>query len=51
MSLGRQGDRQSDLLLSWDELLRSAGHPFYDQLQGVLRTADFDRFVEELCEP
>ena len=51
MSLGRQKDRQSDLLLSWDELPRSAGHPFYDQLQDVLQTADFDRFVEDLCKP
>ena len=51
MSLGRQSDRQSDLLLSWDELPRSAGHPFYDQLQAVLRTAGFDGFVEELCQP
>ena len=51
MSLGRQKDRQSDLLLSWDELPRSAGHPFYDQLQDVLQTADFDQFVEDLCKP
>lgn len=33
MSLGRQGERQSELLLSWDELPRSQGHPFYDKLQ------------------
>ena len=51
MSLGRQADRQSDLLLSWDELPRSAGHPFYDRLQEVLLTADFDWFVENLCAP
>ncbi len=51
MSLGRQEDRQSDLLLTWSELPRSAGHPFYDELQGVLRAADFDRFVEDLCKP
>jgi transposase len=51
MSLGRQGDRQSDLLLSWDELPRSAGHPFYDRLQEVLQAAGFDRCVEDLCAP
>ena len=51
MSLGRQKDRQSDLLLSWRELPRSAGHPFYDQLQGVLQTAGFDRFAEDQCKP
>ena len=51
MSLGRQQDRQSDLLLTWRELPRSAGHPFYDQLQDVLKAAGFDRFVEGLCKP
>ena len=51
MSLGRQADRQSELLLNWDELPRSAGHPFYDRLQDILRTAEFDRFVEDLCKP
>jgi hypothetical protein len=29
MGLGRQTNRQSELLLSWDELPRSQGHPFY----------------------
>lgn len=51
MSLGRQEDCQSDLLLCWDELPRSGGHPFYDQLQGILRAAGFDVFVEDLCRP
>ena len=51
MSLGRQMDRQSDLLLTWRELPRSAGHPFYDQLQDVLRAAGFDPFAEDLCKP
>jgi len=51
MSLGRQEERQSDLLLSWSELPRSSGHPFHDELQEVLRSADFDRFVEDLCKP
>ena len=49
MSLGCQEGRQSDFLLSWRELPRSAGHSFYDWLQEVLRTADFGRFVEDLC--
>ena len=51
MSLGRQEDRQSDLLLTWSELPRSSGHQFCDELQEVLRSADFDRFVEDLCRP
>ena len=51
MALGRQEERQADLLLSWSELPRSKGHPFYDKLQEVLRGACFDRFAEGLCEP
>ena len=49
MSLGRQEERQADLHLSWEELPRSKGHPFYEKLQEVLRTALFDPFVEKLC--
>jgi hypothetical protein len=51
MALGRQTERQSELLLSWSELPRSQGHPFYDRLQEILRGAGFDRHVETLCEP
>ena len=51
MSLGRQEERQSELLVGWDELPRSQGHPFYDRLQEVLRGAGFDRHVEDLCAP
>ena len=31
------------------DLPRSAGHPFYEQLNGVLGEAGFDAFVEERC--
>lgn len=51
MALGRQMERQSELLLSWSELPRSPGHPFYDRLQEILRGAGFDRHVETLCRP
>ena len=51
MALGRQGDRQDDLMMSWAELPRSPGHVFYDRLQEVLVEAGFDRFVEEACAP
>jgi transposase len=51
MALGRQTERQSELLLSWSELPRSQGHPFYDRLQEILRGAGFDRHVETLCQP
>ena len=49
MALGRQGERQSDILVSWAGLPRSPGHAFYDKLQSVLIASDFDRFVELRC--
>jgi transposase len=51
MAMGRQRDRQSEILLSWDELPKSPGHVFYDRLQEVLIEAGFDAFVESLCKP
>src|SRR4051795_8913738 len=51
MALGRQGERQSDLMVSWAELPRSPGHAFYDRLQTVLLEAGFDRFAESECAP
>src|SRR5947209_20187901 len=51
MALGRQRERQSDILVSWAELPRSPGHAFYDKLQTVLIASDFDRFVESECAP
>ena len=46
MALGRQGERQADLMIGWAELPRSPGHVFYDRLQAVLLEAGFDRFAE-----
>src|SRR6478672_10252622 len=51
MALGRQGERQADLMLSWAELPRSPGHAFYDRLQAVLIAAGFDGFAEKQCAP
>src|SRR4051812_33561125 len=51
MALGRQGERQADLMLSWAELPRSPGHAFYDRLQAVLVEAGFDRFAGGECAP
>src|ERR1700712_4540861 len=51
MALGRQGERQTDLMLSWAELPRSPGHAFYDRLQVVLVAAGFDGFAEKTCAP
>ena len=49
MALGRQGDRQGELMVTWAEMPRSPGHVFYDRLQEVLTAADFDAFAEDLC--
>jgi len=49
MALGRQRERQDELLVSWAEMPRSPGHAFYDKLQAVLIAAGFDRFVETRC--
>jgi hypothetical protein len=49
MSLGRQRERQADMLVSWAEMPRSPGHVFYDKLQAVLIAAGFGAFVERQC--
>jgi len=49
MALGRQRERQADMLVTWAEMPRSPGHAFYDKLQAVLIAADFDGFVETQC--
>ena len=49
MALGRQGARQTDLMVGWAELPRSPGHAFYDRLQAVLVGTGFDGFAEAQC--
>jgi transposase len=39
MVLGRQKERQGELMVGWAELPRSPGHAFYDRLQAVLIAA------------
>jgi len=51
MAMGREGDRQGDLIVTWDEMPRSPGHVFYDRLQEVLIAGGFDGFVETACQP
>src|SRR4051812_50203089 len=48
--MGRQEDRQGDLMVMWSEMPRSPGHVFYDRLQEVLLGAGFDGFVEGACQ-
>lgn len=49
MALGRRGEREVSLWVATTSLPRSAGHPFYVQLNSLLAKASFDRRVEELC--
>jgi transposase len=51
MAMGREGDRQGDLIVTWAEIPRSPGHVFYDRLQEVLVAGGFDGFVETACQP
>src|SRR5512136_1628812 len=51
MAMGREGDVQGDLMMTWAEMPRSPGHAFYDRLQKLLAEAGFDVFVEETCKP
>ncbi len=51
MAMGRQGDRQGDLMVSWCEMPHSPGHAFYDRLQEILIEGGFDSFAEETCKP
>ena len=52
MSMGqREDERQGDLWLPTTSLARSPGHPFYEQVNRLLRDAGFDEKVEELCRP
>ena len=51
MALGRQGGRQTELMVGWAELPRSPGHAFYDRLQAILLGAEFDHFAERECAP
>jgi transposase len=46
MVLGRQRDRQSEMLVTWAQMPRSPGHVFYDRLQAELVGASFDSFVK-----
>jgi transposase len=50
MAMGRRKrDRQEPLFITAQDLPRSAGHPFYRALNGLLAGADFDRWVEARC--
>ena len=49
MGTTRDDGSQQSMWVAPDDLPRSAGHPFYEQLNRVLSAAGFDAFVEDLC--
>jgi transposase len=48
MAMGKKGDEQVGLFVPYHQM-RSAGHPFYQALNAILRDAGFDKYAEERC--
>jgi hypothetical protein len=52
MALGRRREQfQQELMVPTSALPRSPGRPFYAALNKLLAEAEFDAYVESLCEP
>jgi transposase len=51
MALGKHREEQQEMWVATANLPRSVGHIFYRKLNRLLAEADFDRTVEEMCEP
>jgi len=49
MAMGKRKPMQEVLFVAHNDLPRSAGHPFYVKLNGLLQEADFDTWVEKRC--
>src|ERR1700746_2855331 len=50
MAMGRERDRQGDLMVTWAEMPHSPGPVFYERLPEVLIAGGFDVFVETACQ-
>jgi transposase len=52
MAMGkrRRHAKQASMWVATIDLPRSAAHPFYARLNQILDTADFDGYVESLCQ-
>ena len=51
MAMGkRKGEKQAEIWVPTDEIPDSPGHPFYEQLNGILAKHGFDIFVENQCQ-
>ena len=42
--------KQASMCVATTDLPRSAAHPFYTRLNRILDRADFDSYVESLCQ-
>ena len=52
MALGRRRKQQQQaLFIPACAMTRSPGHPFYARLNELLSEAEFDKEIEQLCEP
>ena len=49
MAMGQRGRSRQRQIFVETSGLRTAGHPFYERLNGVLREHGFEDFVEQLC--
>jgi len=51
MALGKRKRVQQEMWVATTDLPKSPGHVFYEKLNRLLAKAEFDDFVEKLCEP
>ena len=52
MAMGkrRRRTKHTPMWVATQNLPRSAAHPFYTRLNQILDNADFDEYVESLCQ-
>ena len=50
MGMGKRKTLQQSLFVSYQDLPRSLGHPFYTKLNQLLAEAKFDEWVENRCQ-
>lgn len=50
MAMGKRTDKQAELWVPTQAVPKSPGHPFYQKLNELLAGADFDHFVQNMCQ-
>ena len=52
MAMGkrRRRPKQTSMWVATQDLPRTAAHPFYTRLNQILDNAEFDAYVESLCQ-